>query len=132
MIEDVVALTVGFRVQRCRGRQISGLVLHGQMPGRPTRACDGAPGLFKDVEEVERDERIVGLFRRGGAQIPGFAPDLCNSPMNLDLGLEGLHAEKPSKITLSQCALTASHCSGSRTVHPTIGMPLARSAFARG
>ena len=86
-----------------------------------------------------------------GAGVPGLAADFGDPAVDADLRpqrrhpstllvelrrqarciLRSLGKGRPSKIRLSQWALTPSHSAGERTVQATIGMPSARYSSAR-
>ena len=61
-VEDVFPLAVGLQIERHDRGDAAGLVLDRDVPRPPTGALDGAVRLLKNVEEVERYERIILIF----------------------------------------------------------------------
>ena len=115
VVEDVFGLAVRLQIDRRDRGHRAGLVAHRQVLRRPAGARRSAAGLLGDVEEVVGHERVGLVVGRGGAGVPGVLADLRDAAVDADLRLQSHQAAKPSKMWLSQWALSLSHSAGERS-----------------
>ena len=101
-------------------------------------ACEAGYGIELDVQlssdgeaMVFHDLRLTRMTGEEGRICDHTAADLVDAAVKAYLRAQCGHAAKPSKIRLSQCALTLSHSDGLRTVQATTGIPCLRSVSAR-